>query len=429
MKYDPNVYGYVNGKPTYSRDEFIFTARGFGPIENDADLLAFAEKVTSRWYNAGWHQTFTTYYLSDYALSEPGRSLTVKEFNRLKELQQAAREGSGRRPRVETSSDDLLGRQQRRGDLDRQERSYQERHDRRPARRRLLRKGGIDMAALRDIARDVAEEIRDGIGWVIVYRTGRSWSALTLWSDLGSGEWETDDLNDAIGILKTDPDAVVLNGYYCGHFGEGMTIDEIAAGIRWHYEGGHNRLADYYEVEQGLNAIEEARKTAEAAGLPFCERLADGPDDELDPYTYDGSMSLGDYEAMQDARTAREELAAVVAAQAPGLPAEKLDELAAAAAGLHISPETMQQILEAFDRVAEAVKEMARALMEAFKPIIDWAKKTAERFMDALAAGIVPRKWLHLAKHAKKARTRKKYRNRIRRAVFAALAAEGGGSS
>ena len=92
MKYDPNVYGYVNGKPTYSRDEFIFTVRGFGPIENDADLLAFAEKVTSRWYNAGWHQTFATYYLSDYALSEPGRSLTVKEFNRLKEIQQAARE-------------------------------------------------------------------------------------------------------------------------------------------------------------------------------------------------------------------------------------------------------------------------------------------------------------------------------------------------
>ena len=44
MKYDPNVYGYVNGKPTYSRDEFIFTVRGFGPIENDADLLAFADR-------------------------------------------------------------------------------------------------------------------------------------------------------------------------------------------------------------------------------------------------------------------------------------------------------------------------------------------------------------------------------------------------
>jgi len=94
-----------------------------------------------------------------------------------------------------------------------------------------------------------------------------------------------------------------------------------------------------------------------------------------------------------------------------------------------VAPADMQQILKALDRVAEAVKEMARALTEALKPAIDWAMKTAERFIEALAAGIVPRKWLHLAKHAKKARTRKKYRNRIRRAVFAALAAEGGRSS
>lgn len=139
------------------------------------------------------------------------------------------------------------------------------------------------MAALRDIARDFAAEIRDGIGWTIVYRTGRSWNALTIWSDIWNGEWETDDLNDAIGILKADPDAVIVNGYYCGHFGEDMTIDEIAAGIRWHYEGGRNRLADYCEVTQGRDALEEGRKAAEAAGLPFCERLADGGDDELSP--------------------------------------------------------------------------------------------------------------------------------------------------
>ena len=69
------------------------------------------------------------------------------------------------------------------------------------------------MAALRDIARDFAAEIRDGIGWTIVYRTGRSWNALTIWSDIWNGEWETNDLNDAIGILKADPDAVIVNGY------------------------------------------------------------------------------------------------------------------------------------------------------------------------------------------------------------------------
>ena len=87
MQYDPRVYGYVNGKPTYSRDEFIFECRHFGPIETDEELLAYAEKVTSKWYYAGWHQSFVGFYLSDYALAEPYRSLTLKEFNRLKELQ------------------------------------------------------------------------------------------------------------------------------------------------------------------------------------------------------------------------------------------------------------------------------------------------------------------------------------------------------
>jgi hypothetical protein len=71
MTYDPNVFGYVDGQPTYSRDDFIYKKRRRGPITDDAELVAFAEKVTSGWYNAGWHQTFTTYYLGDYALSEP----------------------------------------------------------------------------------------------------------------------------------------------------------------------------------------------------------------------------------------------------------------------------------------------------------------------------------------------------------------------
>lgn len=60
MTYDPNVYGYVDGQPTYSRDEFIYKKRRRGPITDDAELVAFAEKATSGWYNAGWRRTFTT---------------------------------------------------------------------------------------------------------------------------------------------------------------------------------------------------------------------------------------------------------------------------------------------------------------------------------------------------------------------------------
>ncbi len=159
------------------------------------------------------------------------------------------------------------------------------------------------MAALKEIARDVASEIRDGIGWVIVYRTGRSWHSVTLYSDLGNNEWETDDINDALEALRLDPRAVALNGYYLG-FGD-MTIEDIAAGIRYHYERGTNALADDDILTQARADIEAARKQAAEAGLPFSERLVDGPEDELNPYIYDGSMTAEDYNAMQAAREAR----------------------------------------------------------------------------------------------------------------------------
>lgn len=97
--------------------------------------------------------------------------------------------------------------------------------------------------ALRTIAREYASEIRDGIAWVIVWKTGRNWHAEAVWLDPDTELLEQDDLATVRGILDQDPNAVILNGYYCGHFWEDMTINELVAGIRWHYEGGHNLLA------------------------------------------------------------------------------------------------------------------------------------------------------------------------------------------
>lgn len=97
--------------------------------------------------------------------------------------------------------------------------------------------------ALRTIAKEYAQEIRDGIAWVIVWKTGRSWHAEAVWLDTDTDLLQQDDLATVRGILDQDPKAVMLNGYYCGHFGEAMTINELAAGIRWHYEGGCNLLA------------------------------------------------------------------------------------------------------------------------------------------------------------------------------------------
>lgn len=275
------------------------------------------------------------------------------------------------------------------------------------------------MAALKEVAREYASEIRDGIGWVIVYRTGRSWHALTVWSDLGNNEWETDDINDALEALRLDPRAVVLNGYYLGHFGD-MTIDDIAAGIRWHYERGTNALADDDTLTQARADIEAAE-----AGLPFSERLVEGPEDEINPYTYDGSMTVADYEAAQRARDAHAALVEVVADHYPNATEEAVERVAEAASSMKLSPEAVQRILDAFDNIIEAINRMIEWAAQAIRTLADFFGETLDNFILRRA----PPKWRHYALHAKRARVRKKYRNRIRRAFFAALASEGGGSS
>ncbi len=280
------------------------------------------------------------------------------------------------------------------------------------------------MAALKEIAREYADEIRDGIGWLIVYRTGRSWHALTVWSDLGNNEWETDDINDALEALRLDPRAVALNGYYLGRFGD-MTIDDIAAGIRWHYERGTNALADDDTLTQARADIEAARQQAAEAGLPFSERLVDGPEDELNPYIYDGSMTPEDYEATQRARDAHTALVEVVTDHFPNATEEAIERIAEAASSMKLSPEAVQRILNAFDNIIEAINRMIEWAAQAIRTLADFFSETLDDFILRRA----PPKWRHYALHAKQARVRKKYRNRIRRAFFAALASEGGGSS
>lgn len=280
------------------------------------------------------------------------------------------------------------------------------------------------MAALKEIARDVASEIRDGIGWVIVYRTGRSWHSVTLYSDLGNNEWETDDINDALEALRLDPRAVALNGYYLGHFGD-MTIDDIAAGIRWHYERGTNALADDDALMQARDDIEAARQRAAEVGLPFSERLVDGPEDELDHYAYDGSMTVADYEATQRARDAHAALVEVVTDHYPNATEEAIERIAEVASSMKLSPEAVQRILDAFENIIEAINRMIEWAAQAIRTLADFFGETLDNFILRRA----PPKWRHYALHAKRARVRKKYRNRIRRAFFAALASEGGGSS
>ena len=57
---------------------------------------------------------------------------------------------------------------------------------------------------------------------------------------------------------------------------------------------------EFHGAEEEPEYIKEAREAAHAAGLPFSSRPFNGPDDELNPMFFDGSMSVADYERMTE---------------------------------------------------------------------------------------------------------------------------------
>ena len=154
------------------------------------------------------------------------------------------------------------------------------------------------MASLREAVKDWQDELQAGIAWVAFWREGRSWSSDYIYLEMDD-TLTPEDKGRLQEIQRIDPAAVVLNGYYCGYLGEDMNLAELTAGVRRHYDNGYNNIADFIEAHDNAlppEQIEEARAAAHAAGLPFSEKpYRDG---DFDPYVFDGSMSVEDYELM-----------------------------------------------------------------------------------------------------------------------------------
>ena len=159
-------------------------------------------------------------------------------------------------------------------------------------------KGGLHMASLRDTVKQYQEELRDGIAWIAFWREGRSWNGEDFYLDAGDS-LTAEQKSRLEEIRQNDPAAVILNSYYCGYLAGDMTVDELTAGVRRHYENGYNDVADFIATHDDTlspEVLEKARALAHAAGLPFYERPYNG--EEIDPYIYDGYMSIEDYELM-----------------------------------------------------------------------------------------------------------------------------------
>ena len=155
------------------------------------------------------------------------------------------------------------------------------------------------MASLRDTVKEYQEELRDGIAWVAFWKEGHSWNAEHFHLEV-DGTLDPFDRSRLEEIKTADPAAVILNGYYCGQLGEDVSLDELTAGVRYHYENSRNDIDGFIGAHDDRlppEVIDEARAAAHAAGLPFSEKpYRDG--EEFDPYVFDGSMSIEDYELM-----------------------------------------------------------------------------------------------------------------------------------
>ena len=152
------------------------------------------------------------------------------------------------------------------------------------------------MASLRDAIKAQQEELQGGNAWVAFWKEGRSWHSEAFHLDMGAtlypeDEWRLREIEAAA------PAAIVLNGY----LSEDMTLDELTTSIRYHYEHRMNGITGFiteYSDRLSPEEIEKGRAAARTAGLPFSEKpFRDGED--FDPYVYDGSMSVEDYELMQ----------------------------------------------------------------------------------------------------------------------------------
>ena len=124
------------------------------------------------------------------------------------------------------------------------------------------------MASLRDTVREYQDDLRSGIAWLAFWREGRSWHGEAFHLDMSDYLYPEDKMRLA-EIQATDPKAVVVNGYYSGYLGEEMSVDELAAGVRHHYENGLSNIAPFMEAHDVVLPPEVLEKGPMKRGCPF----------------------------------------------------------------------------------------------------------------------------------------------------------------
>lgn len=114
------------------------------------------------------------------------------------------------------------------------------------------------MASLRMAAQNVLDIARDGIGWIALWKDGRSWSSMSFWPDYNekSGNFVFEDFEQEQlqHIAKIDSHAILVNGWF-HNLGspDAMTRDSLADALRWQYDLQHYLVIDAVNCGSHVN--------------------------------------------------------------------------------------------------------------------------------------------------------------------------------
>jgi hypothetical protein len=101
---------------------------------------------------------------------------------------------------------------------------------------------------MRQTAQDMIDVAREGIGWIALWKDGKGWMAMDYYPDIDRDDnliFEDYDIDSLQNILKIDPRAILVNGWY-HNLGDTtcMTRDTLADALRWQYDIQHYTVAD-----------------------------------------------------------------------------------------------------------------------------------------------------------------------------------------
>ena len=100
------------------------------------------------------------------------------------------------------------------------------------------------MASLRDVAQKVKCVAEEGIGWILLWKEGKSWEGTAIWPDYIEESCSlilSDEDRDMIReIVEEDPQAILVNSWVhnLGVIDDRVGTRKLEQDLRWQYREG-----------------------------------------------------------------------------------------------------------------------------------------------------------------------------------------------